>query len=35
MERLDRLRTRLLDLEWKAKTGGLPPRIALEILLAG
>jgi DNA polymerase-3 subunit delta len=35
MERLDRLRARLLDLEWKAKTGGLPPRIALEILLAG
>ena len=35
MERLESLRVRLLDLEWKAKTGGLPPRLALEILLAG
>jgi DNA polymerase III subunit delta len=34
MERIDRLRAKMLDLEWKAKTGGLPARLALEILLS-
>jgi DNA polymerase III subunit delta len=34
MERLEALRVKLLDMEWKAKTGGLPPRMALEVLLS-
>lgn len=32
-ERLEQLRTHLLDLEWKAKTGDLNPRLALELLM--
>ena len=33
-ERLETLRARTLDLEWKMKTGALPGRLALEMLLA-
>ncbi len=33
--RLEKLRSKTLDLEWKAKTGDLNPKLALEILLGG
>ncbi len=32
-QRLDSLRTKALDLEWKAKTGGLDGKLAFEILM--